>query len=365
MNKFFSQLTAFIIFPSLIFTAAVLPFKCSLTKDGGIFKSTDFGTKWEQKVKIDDKQTIGDKNVLSLAIDSFNPTVLYLGTQGSGLFLSKDEAQTWQQLSSDVLDKGADIYDIEIDPKNPDFVYLAVFQGGFGRVLRSQNNVQSWQEIYVVSKEKVMVTAIEIDNFNNAIIYLGTSDGGIFKSLDGGNSWQLLKWFGDSISDIKIDPRADQIVYAATLSQGIYKTSDQGQNWQALSSFQKTSSGLGSVNPLQKSSARGKIKNIIIDPRDSRILHVACENEISVSFDAGETWQKLNILLPEQSSSISVAAQDPKNSSVIYYGAGTMVYKTTNSGQTWTVQQISSARTVRVIKIDPLDSNIVYVGMHE
>jgi photosystem II stability/assembly factor-like uncharacterized protein len=235
MRKFFHKAAFIIIFPTLFLTAA-FPFSCNLSSDGGVYKSQDNGASWAQKVKISNKQTIGGKDILSIAIDPLNPVTLYAGTSGSSVYKSMDEAETWTQLAdkNNVLDKGADVYDIAIDPKNSSSIYLAVFQNSFGQVLKTEDGGQSWREIYVVSQQKLIVKKISVDNFNDSILYIGTSDGGMFKSADYGASWKALGWFGDGISDIKIDPKNDETVYFSALSKSVYKSVDQGQNWQSL-----------------------------------------------------------------------------------------------------------------------------------
>jgi len=371
MKTFFNQAAPIIIFPVLLLAAATSPFSCGCSsgKDGGVFRSDNFGTSWTQKVKISDKDSINGINVLSLAIDPVSPDTLYLGSAGEGLYRSTDSAETWKQIEdkNKVLSPKADIQDIEIDPGNPNIIYLAAFQDKFGRVFRSRDNAQTWEQVYLVSKEKIAVLSIEIDKVNNNIIFVGTAEGGIIKSADQGANWQQLHWFNDSVSDIKSDPKNDQIVYLATATKGIYRTADQGRNWQLLSQATSTS---GLFNPYQSqftgfnSQTDGKIKAFTINPQDSKILYFGSEKGLFVSYNSGQNWQRMNILIPEKSIPIFTVAQDQKNPNIIYYGAGSIVYRTNDNGQTWSVNQISSSRKVQLIKIDPADSNIIYAGMH-
>jgi photosystem II stability/assembly factor-like uncharacterized protein len=69
--------------------------------------------------------------------------------------------------------------------------------------------------------------------------------------------------------------------------------------------------------------------------------------------------------MPAGSATISALAQDPQNSAIIYYGAGSVIYRTANSGQTWTTQQLPSSKLINLIKIDPKSSNIIYIGMRQ
>ncbi|MFH0852484.1 MAG: hypothetical protein V1845_02695 [bacterium] len=355
MPKFFEKANFIFIAPVFVFTAAVLPFSCNLSKDGGIFRSDDFGSTWQQKVKISAKQDIGRMGVLSLAIDNARPSILFMGTQGNGIYKSENEGETWQQLSdnNNVLYKRADVYDVEIDNKNPNYIFAAVLQNSFGKLLRSQDGGVSWQEGYVISKEGAAVTAVEADRRNEGFLYIGTSEGGLLKSMDYGTSWQSLKWFSSGISDIKIDPKSSQIIYVNTENNGLQKSSDFGQTWQELP--------LGAKDFLGTKKAIG----FVIDPRDSGILYAALADAIMKSGDAGQTWQDLKILMPESSTAISAIIQDQLNPETIYYAAGSVFYRSANSGQTWTTQQISTSRKIELIKIDPMSPNLIYLGTSE
>ena len=97
MKKFLKKLNIFIALPSFLLLAAS-PLGCSVSKDGGVFKSADYGVSWTQKVKVADNKNIGTVNVLSLAIDNINPNIIYLGSRENGLIKSTDEAETWIQV---------------------------------------------------------------------------------------------------------------------------------------------------------------------------------------------------------------------------------------------------------------------------
>lgn len=357
MTNIFKKNSGFFIFPTLLLAVAASPFSCNLSKDGGVFKSKNGGAGWEQKIKTPAKATIASVNALSLAIDPRDPNIIYLGTDGDGIYKSTDETETWSQVvdQSDILYKRAVVADIKISPENSDNIYAAVFQNNFGRILRSRNSGSSWQEIYVASKEKVSVLKIEIDKGNSNILYAGTSDGGVIKSSDSGSSWQQVNWFGDAILDIKIDPKSSQVIYVVTQAKGIQRSSDGGQTWQDVAVQKKT----------EIFAPKSEVSEIAIDYRNSDIIYAVSRSGLLVSNDRGQNWQNLNTLVAPDSSIDSVFAQDDKNPNTIYYGFGSVIYKTTNYGTSWSVQQLSTSRQISAIKIDPMDSNIIYVGVHK
>lgn len=344
------------VLPSLLFAAVSSPIRCNLSRDGGVFKSNDRGINWTQKVATPVKNsTIGSLNILTMAISSFNPNIIYIGSDGSGIYKSTDSGDTWNQLvdKNNALDKGATVFDIEINPINPDFVYAAVFQNSAGRILLSRDAGQSWQEIFVASNSGTKITNLMIDNSNSAIIYAGLSDGNIIKSQDAGLSWRSIKSFASKISDIKIDPRNSQIIYLANFSGDIYKSSDSGQDWETLS--RKTVNYYAGGN---------SVSSIEIDAADSGVIYAATESGLLVSHDQGQTWLILNNLITPNSSIAGSIAQDKNSPNIIYYAFGSIIYKTVNYGASWSVVQIQTSRQIGIIKIDPTDSSIIYLGIH-
>jgi len=353
MAEFFKKASLVVIFPSLVFVAAALPLRCSLSKDNGIYKSQDSGVTWQQKVTISKKENIAAKDILSMAADSLNPEILFIGTRSSGLYKTLDGAESWQQVidKNNILQNSDDVYDIAISQKNVNFIYLAIYGGGFGRVLRSQDGGQTWEEAYVISQSGMPVYKVAIDPVSEAVIYVGTAQGGFLKSSDYGSSWQPLKWFDGGVSDIKIDNRNNQMIYVNVPGRGIYKSSDQGANWQLLADSMKSFGGAEQVGTL------------LIDRQDSKILYASLKDALLVFYDQGQTWQEISILMPTGSATISSLAQDPQNSQILYYGAESVLYRTANNGQTWMTLQIPSGKKINLIKIDSVSSDIIYVGM--
>jgi photosystem II stability/assembly factor-like uncharacterized protein len=353
MREILKKATLVLIFPSTVFTFAALPLSCSLARDDGIYKSDDSGANWQQTVTISKSENIGSRDILGMAIDPLNPQIILAGTKGNGLYRSLDGAVSWQPVSdkNNVLQKSDDIYDIAISQKNPKLIYLATYSGGYGRVLRSQDSGQSWEEVYVISQSGMPVNKVLIDPANDSTIFAGTAQGGFLKSTDFGSAWQALKWFGNSISEVKIDPRNAQIIYLNVAGKGMYKTTDGGGSWQLL------------VNSVKNFVTSQPIGTFFIDRQDSRILYASQKDSLLISYDSGGTWQKVDILIPAGSATISSLAQDPQNSGIIYYSAGSVMYRTTNYGQTWTTYQVPSSKKINVIKIDPTSTNIIYIGM--
>ena len=152
-----------------------LPFQCGGIRDAGVFKSSDGGETWQQKVKIDKRHSIASINVLTLTVDPSNPETLYLGARENGVFKSSDGGETWQKIEdeNEVLSGRANIYQVTVDPKNSNNIYAAGYQENQGRLFKSSDGGQSWKEVYVVSEEKYAVFSVSVDPYESQIVYMG------------------------------------------------------------------------------------------------------------------------------------------------------------------------------------------------
>lgn len=347
---------AFFIFILPVFFTGILaafPFDCAPVRDGGVWQSLDRGENWEQKVAISKRQTIATSNILTIAFDPRDSKIIYAGTRGEGIYKSMDGGEIWYHLDdiNGALDKRANIHDIAIDSRDPNIIYAGVYQNRLGRLLRSADAGKSWQEVYRVSREQYAVFAVEIDSFDSSIVYMGTAEGGFLKSVDYGKNWRVIKWFDDVINDIKVNPYDTRTVFVGTYRKGVYRTDNKGETWQALDSLK---SFLREIEQMQV---------LVMDNKNPNVLYLGAKYGLLKSMDNGQTWQKVNIVIPPNSVPVSAIALDPATSSYLYYAAGNVVYRTQDSGQTWSVHPISSTQDVQAIAIDPRDPKVIYAGM--
>ena len=179
------------IIPIFIFLA-FLPVQCQQeAKDGGLYKSEDMGESWQQlTIKEDSPVTITSLDVLSLAIDLNDSENIYLGSRDNGIYKSCCQGTHWYKLKdkNGVFSERATVYEIILDPQDSNRLYAGVYQNKKGRVFRSQDGGESWEEVYVTSEEKFAVFALAVDNYDPSVIYAGTAQGGLLKSTDYGKS---------------------------------------------------------------------------------------------------------------------------------------------------------------------------------
>ncbi len=349
------NLTAFLVVPLfLIVPFAAFPFSCSVSSDGGVYRSADRGETFAQTVTISKNQSLARSNILTIKFDPQNSEIIYIGTTGEGIFKSMDGGDTWYRLNevNPVFNKRANVYDIAIDPKNSSNIYVGTYQDKFGRLFRSPDGGKNWEEVYRVSREQYAIFAVEIDSYEPSVVYMGTAEGGLLKSTDFGKSWRVINWFEDVITDIKVDPHDTRIVYVSTNQKGIYKTTDKGATWQQLG---------GALSFFESK----QIETLMMDQNNPNVLYTGSKTGLLKSTDSGQTWQRVNIVIPPNSVTVEAVALDPLNSGFLFYGAGNVLYRSGDGGQNWTVYPIASSKKIKVIAIDPKDTKMVYLGVHK
>lgn len=228
---------------------------------GGVWKTLNSGVTWKP---IFDKQAVYSTGCITL--DPSNPATLWLGTGenvggrhmsfGDGVYKSPDGGKTWKNMG---LKNSEHISKIIVHPKNSDIIWVAA-QGP---------------------------------------LWSSGGDRGLFKSIDGGKTWLktlgVNEWTG--VTDIVIDPSNPDWMYAATWQRhrtvaaymgggpgsGIYRSKDGGSTWEEM----KTG--------LPKSNL-GKI-GLTISPQNPEILYAAIETDrrtggVYKSINKGASWEK-------------------------------------------------------------------------
>ncbi|MFN7623314.1 MAG: WD40/YVTN/BNR-like repeat-containing protein, partial [Acidobacteriota bacterium] len=196
------------------------------------------------------------------------------------------------------------------------------------------------------------VTDVEGIPGNPKIVYVASASGGLWKTVNGGITWQpIFERQGTiSLGDLAIDPRNPEVIWAGTgegnprnsvsFGDGVYRSNDGGQTWQHL--------GLKDTRHISR---------ILIHPHNSDIVFVGAlghafgpneERGVFVTSDGGKTWQKTLYLDPEHG--IADMDIDPVNPNIVYaatwrferkpwnFVSGSEksgVYKSLDGGRTW------------------------------
>lgn len=188
------------------------------------------------------------------------------------------------------------------------------------------------------------------------LIALGSSaDSPVDSLADPGkysDDWRANGPPGGDVRSLVVDPNNPDRFYLGTLDAQIYSSADAGKNWELLYNFNKP---------------KLFVDHIIVDPRDSKILYVAAHRHKEAggffkSIDGGRKWRESPELKNEALHSLTQAEANPN---VLIAGTFNGIFRSDNSGDTWT--QLPTFNTpglvhVESLAIDPRTTNTIYAG---
>ncbi len=260
---------------------------------GGLWKTDDGGVRWRPITDSLNVSSIG-----SVALAPSDPNQVWIGTgetfvirpahaMGDGIYKSDDAGKTWERKG---LEKTGRIGRVIIHPTNPDIIYAAALGHTYGP----------------------------------------QQDRGIYRTKDGGTTWERVLFVdeGTGASDLAMDPEDPNILYAAMWSVhintwglrsggpggGIYKSTDGGDTWEPM-----TKNGLpgGNKRPVGKTA-------IATTPADPKVVYALFEinsPELWRSDDKGETWTLMSQdhTMNERAPYYTRIAVAPDNTEEIYF----------------------------------------------
>jgi photosystem II stability/assembly factor-like uncharacterized protein len=268
-----------------------------------------------------------------------------------------------------------------------------------GSIFRSDNSGLAWGQkssILGVAKagsfNSANVNTIEVDPNDSKAIYTGTSDFGLFWSLDSGESWQWSKALGRvnvrsiavapvykctifaavenklyksidcartwnqayydndplvAITSVITDPKDGSKVYMSTSRGEVIKSSDWGTSWRTINRFDS------------------KVSRLFINPNNGDYLYAATiKDGLNVSISGGETWETVKQALAKFSvSEVKDLAFSVKETSHLYITTKYGILKTEDNGKTWQDLQLLTPEqkaTINALAIDPKNNDKIY-----
>jgi photosystem II stability/assembly factor-like uncharacterized protein len=283
----------------------------------------------------------------SLAYDAHNPDHILLGTSTGQMFSSNDAGHTWSRLAR----LGGDDYvldHISIDPQNSNHIYVSAWSVSsqqIGEIFRTRDGGSTWQTLPAMHGKSIRAMAMY--KGDSKVLVAGALDG-VFRSKDGGDSWERLSPANSAeiknIESIAVDPKDPNTVYAGTWHLA-WKTSDGGANWQHINKGMIDDSDVFSV---------------IVDHDNPSIVFASACSGIYKSETGGNLFDKIKGI-PFSARRTRVLKQDPTNENIVYAGTTEGLWKTTDLGKVW--KRVSSPEVVvNDVMIDPRDSNRVLLA---
>jgi photosystem II stability/assembly factor-like uncharacterized protein len=219
-----------------------------------------------------------------------------------------------------------------VDPKNPARYFVGVASGGVWKTINAGN---TWTPVFD-NEGSYSIGAIVLDPKNPLVVWVGTGENnsqrsvsygnGVYKSEDAGRTWRNVGLkTSEHIGRIAIDPKDSNVVYVASQGplwgpggeRGLFKTTDGGKTWKSILSISENTG----------------VTDVVIDPNDPNTIYCASyqrrrhmwtlidggpESAIYKSTDAGATWNKLRAGLPTVELGRIGLAISPVDSDVLY-----------------------------------------------
>ncbi|MGB0909771.1 MAG: WD40/YVTN/BNR-like repeat-containing protein [Nitrospirales bacterium] len=198
----------------------------------GIFESETGGDTWVKKMD-------GMKEVLmviSLAIDPNQPETLYAGTSG-GVYKSVNGGDLWGKVNSGLVapevlksSRALGVTKVKVDPHKVDSVYIATLVG----LYKTTNGGLDWKKIGQDLPDH-MLSDLLIDSTQADVVYV-TSRKGVHKSVNGGATWQSMNDGLDNLNirSLVMNLQDSQLLYVGTNGSGLYRSRDGGESWEAV-----------------------------------------------------------------------------------------------------------------------------------
>jgi len=250
--------------------------------------------------------------IADIDIHPHDPSVIYVGVGSGGVWKTTNAGTTWEPIFDG--ESSYSIGSVTVDPNAPDVVWVGTGENvggrhvGFGDgIYKSTDGGRSWENMGLEQSEHLSTIIVHPEDSDvvwvaaQGPLWRSGEQRGLYKTTDGGETWEKVlgndEWTG--VTDIVMDPRNPDRLYAATWDRhrtvaaymgggpgsGIWKSEDGGESWERLET------GLPG-GPL------GKI-GLAISPQNPDFVYAAietfrAEGGIWMSEDRGESWRKMS-----------------------------------------------------------------------
>lgn len=344
---------------------------------GGVWKTADYGMTWRN---VSDGY-FESPSIGAIRVAQNDPNIVYVGTgsdglrsnviTGKGVYKSINGGNTWQHIG---LKNTGQIGAIEIDPTNHNIVFVAAigqaFQANKERgIFRTKDGGKTWKKVLYIS-DTTGFTDLEFMPSNSSIIYAaawraerkpwtiisGGKENGVYKSIDGGDTWKKIeKGLPTGIVgkiDLAVSPADSKVLFAlveaANGRSGLYRSDDQGESFIQVS------------NKFELLQRAFYYTNIDVDPTNTNIVYAPVQTNFKSS-NGGKTWRFLRTPHGDNHD-MWINPNDPN----IYIQAndgGANV--TVNGGKTWSTQLNQPTAELYQVEVDDQYPYWLYAGQQD
>jgi photosystem II stability/assembly factor-like uncharacterized protein len=267
-----------------------------------------------------------------------------------GLLVCSATATDWQSIGPN----GGDARSLAYDPRNPDRIFMGTMAG---KLFLSSDGGAHWSQFARLGGDDYVLDNVAINPVDPNVMYVAAwalvnNDGDLFRSSDGGKTWQTLPGIhGKSLRAMALAPSDPKIIVVGALD-GVYESQDGGDSW-------------AQISPPHHAEIKN-VQSVAIDPKNPAIIYAGTWHLPWKTSDGGKTWESIKKGIIDDSDVFSIII-DPTNPSNMYASACSGIYRSESAGLLFhKIQGMPfSARRTRMIRMDPANSDIVYAGTTE
>lgn len=333
----------------------------SAPSGGSVLKSFDSGETFVPKVKIDDKRAITSADILTIAFDPNDSSIVYVGTESDGILRTQDGGERWEPINF----PPKRVFGLIVDFRNSNRMLASGIWEKVGKIYETEDGGKNWKEVYTEPGKDTLIAAIAQSRANPDLIFAGTTGGVLLRSFDNGKTWQNFAVAKGPVTEIYPHPSNTARVIASVFNSGVIFTENDGAKWtEILSDKFQSSKRQPSDAPNQGGQSKG-VLTLANDPTRPDMYFAGTGNGMFRSSDYGKTWTEVNIIESARKYQIRAIAVNPKNSEEISFVAGDTFYRSTDGGNAWKPVRLRLPKGVSVVAYDWNVPDILYLGLRK
>ncbi len=344
---------------------------------GGVWKTEDYGTSWNN---ISDGY-FPTPSIGAISVSLTDPNIIYVGTgsdglrsnviTGKGMFKSTNAGKKWEFIG---LPESGHIGAVEVHPSNPDIVFVAAIGQAFGTneergIFRTKDGGKNWEKVLYHS-DSIGFSDLEFAPDDPNTIYAGSwrgerkpwtiisgsKEGGIYKSVDGGDTWKKLtnglpnNYIGKT--DFAVSAADPDRVYlnveASDDQGGLYRSNDRGETWEFVSD-----------NP-NLTNRPFYYTNIDANPQNADVLFNSALRFLR-SDDGGKKWTSMRVPHGDNHG----VWINPNDTSIWIQANDGGANVTLNYGKSWSTQSNQPTSELYQVEVDDQQPYWLYAGQQD
>ncbi|MBL4716405.1 MAG: hypothetical protein JKX95_07195 [Bacteroidia bacterium] len=331
-----------------------------LGNDGGLYISYDGGLKWIHM----NNMPVGQ--FYTVSVDMEKPYNVYGGLQDNGVYRGSSKSKLHRSSFWKRIIYGDGMY-VAVDPRNSDIVFTGYQFGNYYKCTVSKNKFDKVTPKHKIGDPPLRFnwrTPLVMSTHNSDVLYCGANI--LYRSMDQGENWEPISKDVttnkqpqgnvpySTISAVSESPLKFGLIWVGTDDGNIQLSKDGGNSWKLVS---------------KRLPQNRWISSISASPHDKRTAYISMNGYRSDEFkiylfkttDYGKTWTSIKGNLPE--AVVNVVLPDPVNKDLVYAGTDDGAYVSLNKGVNW--QRISGVPNVATydMVVHPRDNELV-IGTH-